>query len=107
MAWAGQINPDRAAAHRRSCRNPGAGDSVHIRPLRLLVGGDRTAAQRHQTLQATINWSYELLTPSEQGLLGQLSVFTGNWTIEAAESVCLGPDLAAMDVLKLLGNLVA
>src|SRR5207249_1309780 len=56
--------------------------------FRLLTGGSRTALPRQQTLQALIDWSYELLSLSEQALLRRLSVFAGGWTLEAAEAVC-------------------
>jgi predicted ATPase len=55
--------------------------------LDLLRGG-RDAEARQRTLRATIEWSYELLTPEEQRLLAALSVFRGGWTLEAAERVC-------------------
>jgi predicted ATPase len=57
--------------------------------------------ERHQTLQALIDWSYDLLSNEEQTLLRQLSVFAGGWTFAAVEAVC--PDL---DVLNLLTQLV-
>ncbi len=69
--------------------------------FRLLTGGSRTALERHQTLCALIDWSYDLLSSEEQTLLRQLSVFAGGWTFDAAEAVC--PDL---DVLNLLTQLV-
>src|SRR5207248_770399 len=55
--------------------------------FRLLTGGSRTALPRQQTLKATLDWSYDLLTPREQSLLQRLSVFAGGWTLEAAEQV--------------------
>jgi predicted ATPase/serine/threonine protein kinase len=55
--------------------------------FRLLSGGSRTAPSRQQTLRATIDWSYELLTEEERGLLRLLSVFSGGWTLDDAESV--------------------
>ncbi len=64
------------------------GDLFH-----LLSGGGRTALPRHQTLRACIDWSYNLLSSSERALLRRLSVFTGGWTLEAAEAV--GKDAAA------------
>jgi predicted ATPase/DNA-binding XRE family transcriptional regulator len=67
----------------------------------LLAQGSRTALPRHQTLRASINWSWDLLTESEQRLMWQLSVFAGGWTLEAAQSVCDG------DVLYLLNSLVS
>ena len=56
--------------------------------LPLLTGGARDAPERHQTLRATIDWSFRLLDEEEQELLAQLSVFTGGFTLEAAEAVC-------------------
>ena len=68
--------------------------------FRLLTGGSRTAMPRHQTLQATIEWSYNLLSASEQTLFRRLSVFVNGWTLEAAESVCSNEDASAKDSLK-------
>src|SRR5262249_51317252 len=56
--------------------------------FRLLTTGSRTALPRHQTLQATMDWSWDLLTEPEQVLARRLSVFAGGWTLEAAEAVC-------------------
>jgi non-specific serine/threonine protein kinase len=58
--------------------------------LPWLTGGSRDAPARHHTLRAAIGWSYELLTPGEQQLFRQLSVFTGGCTLEAIAAVC-GP----------------
>jgi len=58
--------------------------------FRLLTGGSRTAPPRQQTLRAAIDWSYNLLTEPEQVLLRHLTVFSGGWILEAAESVCGG-----------------
>ncbi|HUF38873.1 MAG TPA: adenylate/guanylate cyclase domain-containing protein [Anaerolineales bacterium] len=69
--------------------------------FRLLTGGTRTALPRLQTLQALIDWSYDLLDEEEKGLFQDLSVFAGGWTIGAAEAVC--PD---RDVYTLLPQLV-
>ncbi len=71
--------------------------------LRLLTTGSRTALPRHQTLRATIDWSYELLSDGEQRLFSRLAVFTGCWTLEAADAVC---GEARHDVLDLLASLV-
>jgi tetratricopeptide (TPR) repeat protein len=54
--------------------------------LDLLRAG-RDAAERHQTLRATIEWSYELLNPGEQELFAALSVFRGGWTLDSTERV--------------------
>ncbi len=73
--------------------------------FRLLTGGSRTALPRQQTLRALIDWSYNLLDDSERRLLRRLSVFSGGWTVQAAESVC-APDGEDADTLDLLSELV-
>jgi predicted ATPase len=55
--------------------------------LPLLTGGARDLPERQRTLRATIEWSYELLTPEEQRLFARLAVFPGGCTLEAAEQV--------------------
>ena len=78
--------------------------------FRLLTGGSRTALPRHQTLQATIDWSYDLLTEPEQRLFRRLAVFAGGFTLEAAEAVVsdeVGQDtILPGNVLDLLSLLV-
>jgi predicted ATPase/class 3 adenylate cyclase/DNA-binding XRE family transcriptional regulator len=71
----------------------------------LLNTGNRTALQRHQTLRATIDWSYNLLSEKERILLARLSVFAGGWTLESATEVCLVVQIEERDVLNLLLNL--
>src|SRR5262245_4255215 len=56
--------------------------------LALLTGGRRDAPQHQQTLRMTFDWSYDLLDPSSQELFARLSVFSGGWTLAAAEAVC-------------------
>jgi predicted ATPase/DNA-binding winged helix-turn-helix (wHTH) protein len=56
----------------------------------LLSAGRRTALARHQTLEATIGWSLDLLAPAERALLLRLSVFAGTWTSESATFVAGG-----------------
>jgi predicted ATPase/class 3 adenylate cyclase/Tfp pilus assembly protein PilF len=75
--------------------------------FRLLTGGDRTAVPRQQTLRAAVDWSHELLSKDERTLLRRLAVFSGGWTLEAAEAVTAGDGLDALDVLDLLDHLVA
>jgi non-specific serine/threonine protein kinase len=74
--------------------------------FRLLTGGSRTALPRQQTLRALIEWSYQLLSDSEKTLLGRLSVFSGGWTLEAAETICTDEAIAEVEVLDLLTGLV-
>ena len=56
--------------------------------FQLLTGGSRTAVSRHRTLEASIDWSYLLLSERERSLFRRLSVFAGGWTLEAAVEVC-------------------
>jgi predicted ATPase/DNA-binding CsgD family transcriptional regulator len=74
--------------------------------FRLLTGGSRTALERHQTLRAAIDWSYNLLPQTEQVLFRRLSVFVGGWTLEAAESVCEDESVKNEDVLDLMEQLI-
>jgi predicted ATPase len=53
----------------------------------VLAGGPRGATHRQQTLRATIDWSFQLLTGPEQALLARLAVFAGGATLGAAETV--------------------
>jgi predicted ATPase len=75
--------------------------------FRLLTTGARTASPRQQTLAATIEWSYELLTPDEQSLFRRLSVFRGSFTLAAAAAVCANGEASdEFGVLDLLTSLV-
>ncbi|HXP21471.1 MAG TPA: LuxR C-terminal-related transcriptional regulator [Streptosporangiaceae bacterium] len=71
----------------------------------LLASGDRAAPRRQQTLRATVDWSYDLLSSAEQLLLRRLSVFAG-WNLEMAEQVCTDSQIAAAAVLDLLTALI-
>jgi predicted ATPase/DNA-binding SARP family transcriptional activator len=72
----------------------------------LLGSGSRTALPRHRTLRATIDWSFQLLGAPEQRLLRRLSVFSGGFTLDAAEAVCADDAPGAGEVLDLLARLV-
>jgi tetratricopeptide (TPR) repeat protein len=72
----------------------------------LLTGGYRTAVRRQQTLGATIDWSYELLSEPERALFRSLSVFAGGWSLAAAEAVGPAPVESLDDVDELLNQLV-
>jgi predicted ATPase/transcriptional regulator with XRE-family HTH domain len=72
----------------------------------LLTRGARTVLPRQQTLLATIEWSYDLLTDSERSLLRRLAVFAGGFTLEAAEAICGRQGLILADILNILERLV-
>ncbi len=74
--------------------------------FRLLTVGSRTAIPRHRTLRNTMDWSYALLNEREQGLLRRLAVFSGTFSLEAAEDVCSGDTLEAEDILDGVAALV-
>ena len=71
----------------------------------LLTSGSRVALPRHQPLKTAIDWSYDLLTPSERLLFQRLAVFAGSFALEAGESVCCGNGLQAQQILDLLAQL--
>ncbi len=72
----------------------------------LLTGGSRTALPRHRTLRAVVDWSWDLLSASEQVLARRLAVFPGGATLAAAESVCADKLLPSAAVLPALSGLV-
>jgi predicted ATPase/DNA-binding CsgD family transcriptional regulator len=72
----------------------------------LLSGGGRTAMPRHRTLEATMDWSHELLSEKEKVLFRRLSVFAGGFALGAAESVGAGTDVVEGEILDLLMSLV-
>jgi predicted ATPase/class 3 adenylate cyclase len=74
--------------------------------FRLLTGGARSAMARQQTLQALVDWSYELLNPSERSVLQRLSAFHGSFDLMAAQTVCAGDHLDDLDVINLIHSLV-
>ncbi len=74
--------------------------------FRLLTGGSRAVVARHQTLRATIDWSFDLLTEPEKAILRRLSVFAGGASLEAVEAICSGDPVESFEVLDILGRLV-
>jgi predicted ATPase/DNA-binding winged helix-turn-helix (wHTH) protein len=74
--------------------------------FRLLAGGHRTAMPRHQTLRATLDWSYELLTEPERVVLRRLAVFAGGFTLQAARAVAADDGITGVDVVDCVANLV-
>jgi predicted ATPase/class 3 adenylate cyclase len=76
------------------------------RSFAVLAAGRRGAVAHHQTLQATLDWSFDLLAPPEQRLLARLAVFAGGCTLEAVEAVCGGEGIGPSAVFELLASLV-
>ncbi len=76
------------------------------RPFEVLTSGIRSLPARHQTLRATLQWSYNLLDRQEQALFRQLSVFVGGWTMEAAEAICPVLRDGSLSVLDGLASLL-
>jgi predicted ATPase len=73
--------------------------------FRVLTSGRRTALPRHQTLGATLDWSYQLLSETERTVLRRLAVFAGDFPLEAA--VAVAADVASSEIVDHIGSLVA
>ncbi len=74
--------------------------------LAVLTGGGRERPARHQTLRATLDWSYDLLHPDEQSALRRLAVFNARFDLDAAEAVCNAFGELATSVLDILSSLI-
>jgi len=120
-----QVNPENAAALARICRRLDgiplalelAAAQLHALTIdqiadrlddrfRLLTDVSRTDLPRHQTLQAAMDWSYDLLSDSERAVLRRASVFAGGFAPEAATAVGAGDGVAAEEIGPLVGRLV-
>ena len=101
IALAIELAAGRAAAH-------GIGETAALlnSQFALLWPGRRTAPARQQTLNATLDWSYELLSDAERAVLRRLSVFAGSFTLDAARRVADG-DLGTEEVVQAVGGLLA
>ncbi|UII73749.1 helix-turn-helix transcriptional regulator [Pseudomonas sp. HN11] len=75
--------------------------------FRLLTRGRRSALPRHQTLRATLDWSFELLSACEQTCLRRLAVFRGGFSLVSAAAVIAGEQVAPAEVLGSITQLVA
>jgi predicted ATPase/DNA-binding winged helix-turn-helix (wHTH) protein len=72
----------------------------------LLTDGSRAALPRHRTLRSMLDWSYDLLTESEQAMLRRVAVFAGGWTLVNAEQVCAGDGIDTSNVIEQLTSLI-
>jgi diguanylate cyclase (GGDEF)-like protein len=77
-----------------------------LRGVRLLGGGDRSAAPRQQTMHAMIDWSHTLLSEAERAVFRRLAIFQGGFTFESSTAVCASPPIAGRDVFELLSSLI-
>ncbi|QIZ40008.1 LuxR family transcriptional regulator [Saccharopolyspora sp. ASAGF58] len=74
--------------------------------FQLLTADQRTTLPRHQTLRATVDWSYELCTEAQRLLWARCSVFAGEFSLNAVEAVCAGEGLTSADVLQGVTGLI-
>jgi predicted ATPase/class 3 adenylate cyclase len=95
------------AAARAVAMSPSEIASLLDERFRLLTGGRRSAVERHQTLRATVDWSYELLAERERLVFDRLGVFAGTFDGTAATAVVSGEGIERFDVLDALTDLVA
>ena len=95
-----------AASHAGSLGIPGIAELLDNR-FSLLRRGRRTALPRHQTLNSMLDWSYNLLSQHEKAVLGRLSVFLGDFTLEAACSVASDSVTAERVVTEAIASLLA
>jgi predicted ATPase/Tfp pilus assembly protein PilF len=72
----------------------------------LLTGTGSDRPERHQTLRGAIDWSYGLLKPSEQRMFRRLAVFSGGFTLEAAEAICATDPELSLQVLDGVASLI-
>jgi len=75
--------------------------------FRLLGEAIHLTSSHHRTLRLALDWSYDLLTSPEQGMLRRLSVFTGGCSLATTESVCTGDKVEREQVLELLASLIS
>ena len=75
--------------------------------FRLLTGGPRVGAERHRTLRATLEWSYDLLREPERALLDRLSIFAGSFALDAVEAVAAGEPVLPDGIVDIVDRLVS
>jgi predicted ATPase/DNA-binding winged helix-turn-helix (wHTH) protein len=82
-------------------------DSLLDNRFKLLTRGRRTALPRHRTLSATVDWSYNALSETERAVLRRVSIFSGGFTLDAAEVVAWDEIVDRADIDDTIANLVA
>jgi predicted ATPase len=95
------------AAARMGAMSPAEIASLLDERFRLLTGGRRRAVERHHTLRAAVDWSYELLSEIDRKIFVRLGVFVGGFDAAAAQSVAAAGDVETFDVIETLAELVA
>ena len=95
------------AAARVTSMSPAEISGLLDERFRLLTGGRRRGVERHQTLRATVEWSYSLLDERDRAIFDRLGVFAGSFDADAATAVAGDDELAAWDVRDALDDLVA
>lgn len=93
-----------AAARVKALSIPNLAQRLNER-FRILTGGGRDVLPRQQTLRATIDWSFDLLTPQEQMLFSRIGIFAGGFSLDAATNVSGGEGLDEIEILDLLASL--
>jgi predicted ATPase/DNA-binding SARP family transcriptional activator len=94
------------AAARIASMSPGEIAARLAQRFSFLTSGARTAESRQQTLRATVDWSYALLSDVERRVFNRLSVFRGGWSLTAGEAVLADDVLSSGVVLDTIGRLV-
>jgi predicted ATPase/class 3 adenylate cyclase/DNA-binding NarL/FixJ family response regulator len=95
-----------AAARARSLRPAEIAERLDDM-FRLLTGGRRVSTERHRTLRATLEWSYDLLREPERAVLDRLSIFAGSFALDAAEAVAAAEPVLPDDIVDIIDRLVS
>jgi predicted ATPase/DNA-binding CsgD family transcriptional regulator len=95
-----------AAARARSLRPAEIAERLDDM-FRLLTGGRRVSTERHRTLRATLEWSYDLLRAPERAVLDRLSIFAGSFALGAVEAVAVGGPVLPDEVVDIIDRLVS
>jgi predicted ATPase len=94
-----------AAAHSAALGTAEVASRLDSR-FQLLTDGLRTALPRHQTLRATLDWSYELLPEPECVVLRRLAIFAGSFTLASASAVAASDEISGSDVIDCVAKLI-